>query len=402
MITSPWRADFPILSQTVHGQRWAYLDHAATAQKPQAVLDRMMQFYQHDYANTHRGAHAVSERATGLFEQARTRLAEFIHADDASEVVWVRGATEGVNLVASVISHDWQAGDEIIITQMEHHANWLPWQHLAASKGLKLRVIGLTDDFQLDWPQGQTLFNKRTKLLAISHMSNVFGAVNDLEPWTDLAHSFDAAVLVDGAQSILHQPVDVQALGCDFFVFSSHKLYGPTGIGVVYGKAKWWDRLPPYQVGGAMMQSISPDKIDWQPPPLKFEAGTPAIAQAVGLHAAVDYIEAIGFDKIMAHEQQLMDYVLAQLEQINVKVWGPKQGQTGVIAFSLDQIHAQDVAMVLDRQGVAIRAGHHCAMPLIESMGQTSIARASFGLYTDQEDLDQWLTGLDVVRSMFA
>lgn len=399
--------DFPILSRTVHDRPLVYLDNAATTQKPLCVLDAMRDEYLNVNANVHRGVHWLSQQATDLYEQARETVRKFINAGSTSEVVFTRGTTEGINLVASSFCDAcMSAGDEVIVSVMEHHSNIVPWQLQAQRYGIKLKVIPMTDDGQLDLEAYARLFNERTRLVSVTHVSNVLGTVNPVRDMIRMAHEHNVPVLVDGAQSTPHFSVDVQALDCDFFVFSGHKVYGPTGIGVLYGKEAWLDRLPPYQGGGEMIDRVSFEQTTFERPPLKFEAGTPDYVAAHGLAVALNYVTAIGMENIAAHERELTRYALEKLRSIeNIKIYGhgagAKDAGDAVISFNVGDIHHMDLGTLLDRLGIAVRTGHHCAQPLMDRLGVLGTVRASFALYNTRDDVDTLVAGIARVSKMF-
>lgn len=396
------RSDFPLLAREVNGQPLAYLDSAASAQKPQSVIDRELDFYRHGYAAVHRGIHTLSAEATQQMEAVREQVARFIHAGSAEEIVFVKGATEGINLVANSFGrHLLTAGDSIIITEMEHHANIVPWQMLAQERGITLRVWPLQPDGTLDLAQLPGLIDASTKLLAITQVSNVLGTVNPLSEIVPVAKAAGLKVLVDGAQAVMHQRVDVQALDCDFYVFSGHKLYGPSGIGILYGKQALLEQMPPWEGGGAMIQRVSLTQgTTFAAPPWRFEAGSPNTAGMMGLGAAIDYVEALGLENIHDYEQSLMRYALDELQQVpTLKIYGPAQ-RAGVIAFNLGEHHAYDVGSFLDQYGIAIRTGHHCAMPLMEFYQVPSMCRASLALYNTRQEVDRLVAGLQRIHSL--
>jgi len=396
------RAQFPILSRTVHGKPLVYLDSAASAQKPDAVLDAMMGLARTSYANVHRGLHTLANETTELYEKARETIARFINAD-VGEIVYTKSATEAVNLVADTFGRSLKAGDEIIASEMEHHANIVPWHFLRERYGVVLKFIPVLDDGRLDMEAYKGLLSEKTKMVAVTHMSNVLGTVNDVAEIVRLAHAAGAPVLLDGCQGIVHTKVDVKALDVDFYVFSGHKLYGPTGIGVLYGKAERLAALPPYQGGGEMIGSVSLDKITYADPPHRFEAGTPAILEAVGLGAAIEWLNGIDRDAALAHEHALYERVAQRLEGVNgVRILGTAPGKGAVMSFVVEGAHAHDVAQVLDRYGVAVRAGTHCAEPLMKRFGLTSSARASFALYNTPAEADAFVDALDKARSFFS
>ncbi|MGC8527638.1 aminotransferase class V-fold PLP-dependent enzyme [Acidiphilium sp.] len=397
------RADFPILSQTVHGKKLVFLDSGASAQKPRAVIDAMVRSMETRYANVHRGLHWLSERASDDYEAARDKVAAFLNAA-REEIVFVRNATEGINLVAATFGRSaLRPGDAVVVSEMEHHANLVPWQMLRDSHGIELRIAKITDAGELDFADLERQFaDGRVRLLAITHMSNVLGTYTPVERLAAFAHERGARLLLDGAQAVVHRAVDVRAINADFYVFSGHKLYGPSGIGVLFGKRELLDAMPPFLGGGDMIRSVSYEKSTWAEPPYRFEAGTPAIVEAVGLAAAIDYVNAIGFPAIAAHERALTDHALATLDAIDgIHVVGRAQDRGGVVAFTMDGVHAHDVATLLDKQGIAVRAGHHCAEPLTRRLGLDSTARATFGVYTTMEEIDALAAGLRRVQQVF-
>ncbi|MFN3076082.1 MAG: cysteine desulfurase [Alphaproteobacteria bacterium] len=398
------RADFPILQRTVHGQPLAFLDSAASAQKPRQVLMAMQKLYENEYANVHRGAYLLSEQATAAYEGARDTVRRFLNARKRQEIIFTRGATESINLVAATFGRAFlQAGDEIIVSGMEHHSNIVPWQMLRDEKGLVLKVIPVADDGSFRYESFEPLLSPRTRMVAITQVSNVLGTVVPVARIAAAAHAVGAKILVDGCQAVTHMTVDVQEINCDFYAFSGHKLYGPTGIGVLYGREALLKAMPPYQTGGDMITSVTFEKTSWAPLPAKFEAGTPAIAEAAGLAAAIDYVNAIGMDRIAAHEQDLLAYATERLSRIpGLTLIGTAPGKTSVLSFVLDGAHPHDIATILDRSGVAIRAGHHCAQPLMERFQVPATARASFALYNTRDDVDALVLGLEKVREIFA
>ena len=397
------RADFPILGQKVYGRPLAFLDSAASAQKPVQVTETIKTFYETEYANVHRGAYWLSERATCRYEGARDKVRAFLNARTAREIVFTRGATESINLVAATWGRAvLQPGDEVILTALEHHSNIVPWQMLAAEKGIVFKVVPVTDEGRFDWDSYETLLSSRTRLVAVAHVSNVLGTILPVRDITACAHTVGAKVLVDGCQAVPHGAVDVREIDCDFYVFSGHKLYGPTGIGVLYGREALLQAMPPYQGGGDMIASVSFEGSTWAAPPQKFEAGTPAIAQAVGLAAAIDYVESLGFDSIAAHETDVMQYASERLAAIRgLRLLGTARPKAGVISFTIEGVHPHDIATVLDREGVAIRAGHHCAQPLMRRFGVPAAARASFGLYNTRAEADALAESLETVQRIF-
>jgi cysteine desulfurase/selenocysteine lyase len=390
------KADFPGLAGD-----WAYLDTAATAQKPQQVIDAIAQAYGPDYATVHRGVYERSATMTMRFEEARATVAHFIGAASADEVVFVRGATEGINLVAQSWGDRLQPGDRVLLSALEHHSNIVPWQMLRERKGIEIDVAPLTDDGRIDEDALESLLTPRTKLVSIAHVSNVLGGVADVARIARSAHAAGALLLVDGCQAAPRLALDVQALGCDFYVFSGHKLYGPTGIGVLWGRADLLDSMPPWQGGGAMIETVSFERTTYAPPPQRFEAGTPHIAGVIGLAAAVDYVEAIGVEAIHAHETALVRAARKALSGINsVRMFGP-ESSAGILSFAVEGVHPHDIGTILDESGVAIRAGHHCAQPLMALLGVPATARASFGVYNDLEDVARLVAGIERVTRIF-
>ena len=396
-------ADFPLLQQMTRGKRLVYLDNSATSQKPQCVIDALNHYYSHDNANIHRGVYELSERATREYEKVRTAVKTFINAAHEHEIIFVPGTTAGINLVAQSFGRSrLKVLDEIIISTMEHHSNIVPWQLLAEQVGANLRVIPINDSGEMDLEAYKKLFNARTKIVAIAHASNALGTINPIKEMVQIAHAHQVPVLVDGAQAFPHMPVDVTDLDCDFYVFSGHKAYGPTGTGVVYGKEKWLEQMPPYQGGGDMIESVTFAKTTYNKLPFKFEAGTPNIAGVIGLGAALAYMQEIGMTTIEQHEQALLKYATEALRAIpGLRIIGTAKHKVGVISFVLDGVHPHDIGTILDDQGVAIRAGHHCAMPVMERFGIPATARASFGVYNTVEDIDALVLGLQEVLRLF-
>ena len=399
------RKDFPILSRTVYDKPLVYFDNAATTQKPLCVLDAMREEYLNVNANVHRGVHWMSQRATDLHEAARETVRKFINAKSVAEIVFTRGTTEGINLVASSFCDEFMhEGDEIIVSVMEHHSNIVPWQLQARKKGLVLKVIPMTDDGVLDMEAYKNLFTEKTKIVSIAHVSNVLGTVNPVKDIVSIAHEHNVPVLVDGAQSTPHFKVDMQDIDCDFFVFSGHKIYGPTGIGVLYGKEEWLDKLPPYQGGGEMIARVSFDGTTFERPPLKFEAGTPDYIATSGLAKALDYVSAIGMDNIEKYEQELTQYALEKLRQIpDMHIYGHPTFNVSdaVISFNVGDIHHMDMGTLLDRLGIAVRTGHHCAQPLMDRLGVLGTVRASFSFYNTREEIDSIFAGIMRISKMF-
>jgi cysteine desulfurase / selenocysteine lyase len=398
------RADFPILDQEVRGRPLVYLDSAATTQKPQSVIDALVRYYTHDNANVHRGVHALSERATQAYEGARERVRRFINARDVKELVFVRGYTEAINLVAQSYGGSRVGpGDEVLITAMEHHSNIVPWQMLCERVGATLKVAPVDGRGELRLEALDALLTERTRLFAVTHVSNALGTVNPVRELVRRAHARGVPVLVDGAQAMQHFRVDVRELDCDFYVLSGHKMFGPTGIGVLYGKASVLESMPPWQGGGDMILTVTMEKTVYNRLPYRFEAGTPDIAGAVGLAAALDYLDGVGLDAIAAHDRELLEYGAGALEQVpGLTLLGRARERSGVLSFVLEDVHAHDVGTILDREGIAIRAGHHCAQPLLACFGVAATARASLALYNTREDVDALVRGLHKVREVFA
>ncbi len=397
------REDFPILSRTVYDKPLVYLDNAATTQKPLCVLDAMRDEYLNVNANVHRGVHYLSQQATDLHEAARETVRCFINADSVNEIVFTRGTTEGLNLVASSFCDEFMhEGDEVIVSVMEHHSNIVPWQLQAAKRGIAIRVIPMNECGDIDMDAYKAMLNERTKLVSIAHVSNVLGTINPVKEITRIAHEHGVPVLVDGAQSTPHFPVDVQDIDCEFFVFSGHKMYGPTGIGVLYGKESWLDRLPPYQGGGEMIESVTFEKTVFEKLPFKFEAGTPDYVATHGLAKAIEYIESIGLDNISAHERELTDYCMQRLSEIDgMRIFGTSSHKDAVVSFLVRDIHHLDMGTLLDRLGIAVRTGHHCAQPLMDRLGIQGTVRASFALYNTKEEIDILANGIARVSQMF-
>lgn len=396
------RKDFPELALTVNGRPNTYLDTAASALKPEAVVEKMMSFYRMHYSNVHRGAYYLSEQATAEYEKARETVARFVNAG-SREIVFTRSATESINLAAASWGmHNLKPGDEILLSEAEHHANLVPWQMVRDQTGCTLNFFAVNDDGSFNPENFYRALTPRTKLVGVAGISNVLGTVFPVKEIAAAAHANGALCLVDACQSVVHQKIDVKDIGCDFLAFSGHKTYGPTGIGVLYGRYELLAAMPPYQTGGDMVKSVTLQHTEFAEPPARFEAGTPAIAEAVGLGAALEYMSRLGMENIAAHEKALMDYALTRLAEIpELKVVGTAPDKGGVIAFALGSIHPQDMAFVLDKEGVAIRTGHHCAEPIVNRMGYTSLARASFGLYTTKEDIDRFVAALNKAKSFF-
>ncbi len=415
------RADFPILSREVYGKPLVYLDNAATTQKPRQVVDALVEEYYNVNANVHRGVHYLSQQATDLHEAARERVRQFINAEKVEEIVFTRGTTESLNLVAATFAEQFmKEGDEVIVSVMEHHSNIVPWQLQASKRGIRLRVIPMTDDGQLQMDEYERLFNERTRIVSVAHVSNVLGTVNPVDEIIRIAHEHDVPVMIDGAQSAPHFRVDVQAMDCDFFAFSGHKMYGPTGVGVLYGKERWLEQLPPYQGGGEMIDRVTFEHTTFERLPFKFEAGTPDYVATNGLARAIDYLETLGMDNIAAHEQDLTRYAMQRLGEIEgMHIYGTplsamQEGATihdAVISFNIQQpsstpqhpsyIHHLDLGTLLDRLGIAVRTGHHCAQPLMDRLGILGTVRASFALYNTREEVDVLAKGIARVAQMF-
>jgi cysteine desulfurase/selenocysteine lyase len=398
------RGDFPILRQKVRGKPLVYLDNAATSQKPQTVINAITRYYERDNANIHRGVHFLSEHATEEHDAARSAIQHFINAAHSKEIIFVRGATEAINLVAQAYGRAHVGpGDEILITAMEHHSNIVPWQMLCEEKGAKLRVAPISDSGELLLDDFANLLGSHTKLVAVTHVSNALGSITPIRRIIELAHERNIPVLVDGAQAVPHLKVDVQALDCDFYAFSGHKVYGPTGIGVLYGKAAQLDAMPPYQSGGDMIASVTFEKTLFNKLPFKFEAGTPDISGAIGLGAAIRYLDGLGIDNIAAHEHALLEYATAKVSAIpGVRLVGTAKEKAGVLSFVMEDIHPHDIGTILDQEGIAIRTGHHCSQPVMQRFEIPATARASFGLYNTREEVDALVKGIERVREVFA
>ncbi len=396
------RRQFPFFQPHPEMRSLIYLDNAATTQKPYSVLDALTNFYAHHNANVHRGAYGVGAKASELFEAARERVAQFINAREPAEIIFTRGTTESINLVAASWGSTLREGDEIIVSEMEHHANILPWIQIARAKGARIVVWRITDDGRLDLEELRRLLTERTRMVAVVHISNVLGTINPVADICRVAHEAGALCLVDAAQSAAHLPLDVQQIDCDFLAFSAHKAYGPTGIGVLYGRRALLESMPPYQTGGGMIRRVSWDEVTWADIPARFEAGTPAIAEAVGLHAALDFIDSIGRERIAAQEHALTQYTLQRLQEVpGLRLYGPQPDRAGIFAFTLEDIHPHDIATVLDSRDIAIRSGHHCAHPLGDRLGVPATARASLAVYNDTDHIDALIEGLYYVRQVF-
>ena len=398
------RKDFPILHQLVNGKPLVYLDNGATSQKPQCVIDALVRYYTTDNANVHRGVHTLSQRATDDYENARSKIRGFLNAASDREIIYTRGTTESINLVAQTFGkQNIGPGDEIIVSNMEHHSNIVPWQILCEEKGSKLRVVPIDDSGELLVDEFEAMLGPRTKLVSITHVSNALGTIVPVDRIVELAHAHGVPVLLDGAQAVPHMRVDVRSLDCDFYVFSGHKLFGPTGIGVLYGKAELLESMSPYQGGGEMIKSVTFEKTLYADLPYKFEAGTPNIAGAIGLGEAIDYVEALGFDRIMAHEQELLDYGSRALSSIEgVHIIGTAAHKSGILSFIMDGVHPHDIGTILDAEGIAVRTGHHCAQPVMDRFQIPATARASMAMYNTKEDIDALVLGIDRVIEVFS
>jgi cysteine desulfurase/selenocysteine lyase len=396
------RRDFPILAQEINGHRLAFLDSAASSQRPQCVIDTIRHYYERDHANVHRGVHTLSHRATESYEGAREKVRKFINAASTREIVFTRGTTESINLLAASFGQSIVSGDEIVISHLEHHSNIVPWQILCERTGAKLKVVPINEHGEIILDDYLALLGPRTRLVAMTHVSNALGTINPVERIIAAAKERGIPVLIDGAQAVPHQAVDVAALDCDFYAFSGHKMFGPTGIGVLYAREQWLERLPPYQGGGDMILTVSFEGTTYNDLPYKFEAGTPNIAGAIGLGAAIDYILDIGMNRIQAHETELLDYATRAISEIEgIQLIGTAEHKAGVLSFNVAGIHPHDLGTVLDHQGVAIRTGHHCAMPVMDFFGIAGTARASLAVYNCRQDIDQLIDGLSVAIRMF-
>jgi cysteine desulfurase / selenocysteine lyase len=397
------RRDFPILKQRVHGKPLVYLDNGATSQKPQVVIDTLERYYKSENSNIHRGVHYLSELATSRYEAAREKIRQFLNAESGHEIVFVRGTTEAINLVAQSYGRTFlKAGDEIVISAMEHHSNIVPWQILCGQTGARLRVVPINHDGEFVLDEYRRLLNDNTKLVSVTHVSNALGSIVPVKEAVRLAHERGVPVLLDGAQAVPHFKVDVQDIGCDFYAFSGHKVFGPTGVGVLYGKSELLEAMPPYQGGGDMISLVTFEKTHYNVLPYKFEAGTPNIAGGIGLGAAIDYLNGLNWEAVCAHEHDLLAYATEALSAIEtIKIIGTAKNKAGVLSFVFDHIHAHDVGTILDQEGVAIRAGHHCAMPVMQRFGVPATARASFAFYNNREDIDALTRGIHRVLKVF-
>ena len=398
------RRDFPILNQKVRGKALVYLDNAATSQKPQPVIDAIARYYQSGNANIHRGVHFLSEHATGEHEAAREAVRQFINAARTEELIFVRGTTEGINLVAQTYGRAHVgAGDEVLVSAMEHHSNIVPWQILCEQQGAKLRVIPINDQGELLLDEFEKLIGPRTKIVAVAHVSNALGTVNPIRDIVKIAHTHNVPVVVDGAQAVPHIKVDVQDLDCDFYAFSGHKMYGPMGIGVLYGKYKLLEAMPPYQGGGDMIRSVTFEKTQYNTLPYKFEAGTPDVAGAIGLGAAIKYLNSVGLENVAAHEHELLEYATGALSKLpGIRVIGNAKEKAAVLSFVMDGVHPHDIGTILDQEGIAVRTGHHCAQPIMQRFGIPATVRASFGLYNTKAEVDELVAGIKKVQEVFA
>ena len=397
------RKDFPILDRDIYNHKLVYLDNAATTQKPKQVVEAMTEEYYNVNANVHRGVHYLSQKATDLHEEAREKVRGFINAKSTSEIIFTRGTTESMNLIASSFCEEFmKEGDEVIVSVMEHHSNIVPWQLQAARKGISLRVVPIDDKGEIIIEEYKKLFNEKTKIVSIAHVSNVLGTVNPIKEMIEIAHSHGVPFMVDGAQSAPHFAINVQDLDCDFFAFSGHKMYGPTGVGVLYGKESWLDRLPPYQGGGEMIESVSFEKTTFERLPFKFEAGTPDYIATHGLATAIDYIKALGIDNINKYERELTEYAMKRMREIEeIRIFGEAENKDAVVSFLVGDIHHLDMGTLLDRLGIAVRTGHHCAQPLMTRLGIQGTVRASFALYNTTEEIDMLIDGIKRVSKMF-
>ncbi|MCK5856119.1 MAG: cysteine desulfurase [Bacteroidales bacterium] len=397
------RSEFPALHQMVHDSPLVYFDNGATTQKPDVVIERVQHYYENENSNIHRGVHYLSQEATSRHEEARVIIQKFINAADSKEIIFTKGTTESINLVASSFSKKFiSEGDEIIVTEMEHHANIVPWQQVCEEKGAHLKVVAVLEDGSLDMESYKMLLSDRTKIIAVTHISNVTGVINPIKEIIELAHGQNIPVLIDGAQGVSHTKVDVQELDCDFYVFSGHKLFAPMGIGVLYGKESWLEKLPPYQTGGEMIKNVSFERTTFNELPFKFEAGTPNVGGALGLAAAIEYITAIGIEDIEAHEKELLDYGTQQLSKIeNLRIIGTSDNKASVISFIFEDIHHYDAGTILDQLGIAVRTGNHCAQPLMKRFGLSGTIRAAFAFYNTKEEIDKLVSSINRVRKMF-
>jgi len=397
------RKDFPVLDQKVNDQPLVYLDNGASSQMPVQVADRIDHYHRHEHSNVHRGIHTLSQKATDAYEQTRKKVRDFIGADSENEIIYTTGTTDSINLVANSFGKLYfKEGDQIILSEMEHHANIVPWQMIAEQTGAEIKVIPVDDNGDLDMKTYKSLLSEKTKMVAVVHVSNALGTVNPVKEITDLAHNSGAAVLVDGAQAVPHQPVDVQEIGCDFYAFSAHKMCGPTGFGILYGKKEYLDAMPPYRGGGDMIDKVSFEETTYNIAPFKFEAGTPPIAAGIGLGAAIDYLENIGMDVIAEKEAELVEYAVEELQKIDgLRMIGTPRTRASVASFVFDEIHASDMGTILDKRGIAVRTGHHCAQPILRRFNVPATTRASLSFYNTKEDIDRLVDGINYVKSFF-
>ncbi|MGF1669468.1 MAG: cysteine desulfurase [Balneolaceae bacterium] len=397
------RQDFPVLQQTVNGHPLVYLDNAASSQMPDVVADRLDRYHRSEHANVHRGIHTLSQKATDEYELTRRKVQKFINAGSEHEIVYTTGTTDSINLVANSFGRTrFSKGDEIILSTMEHHANIVPWQMIAEETGAVIKVIPVMDNGELDLDEYKNILSAKTRMVAVVHVSNALGTVNPVREITRLAHDYNAAVLIDGAQAIPHQKVDVQEIGCDFYAFSAHKMCGPTGFGILYGRHEFLEEMPPYRGGGDMIDKVTFEETTYNTIPFKFEAGTPPIAAGIGLGTAVDYLNGIGMERIAAREAELVDYALEQLHQIDgLRIIGQSENRASVVSFNLDDIHAHDVGTILDKKGIAIRTGHHCAQPILKRFNVPATARLSLSFYNNKDDVDRFIDGLKYVKEFF-
>ena len=397
------RKDFPVLDQKVNDQPLVYLDNGASSQMPVQVADRIDHYHRHEHSNVHRGIHTLSQKATDAYEETRKKVRDFIGAESENEIIYTTGTTDSINLVANSFGKLYfKEGDQIILSEMEHHANIVPWQMIAEQTGAEIKVIPVDDNGDLDMKAYKSLLNEKTKMVAIVHVSNALGTVNPVKEITDLAHNSGAAVLVDGAQAVPHQPVDVQEIGCDFYAFSAHKMCGPTGFGILYGKKEYLDAMPPYRGGGDMIDKVSFEETTYNVAPFKFEAGTPPIAAGIGLGAAIDYLENIGMDVIAEKEAELVEYAVEELQKIDgLRMIGTPRTRASVASFVFDEIHSSDMGTILDKRGIAVRTGHHCAQPILRRFNVPATTRASLSFYNTKEDIDRLVDGINYVKSFF-
>ncbi len=397
------KKDFPIFCQSMNGKPLVYLDSASSSQKPVCLIDAISHYYRCDYANAHRGIYGLAERSTRAYERTREKIRAFIHAESVENIIFTRGTTEGINLVAQSFGRAFfKENDEVILSVMEHHSNIVPWQLLRDQIGIVLKVIPMSDEGELDLSAYEAYFSSKTRLVSVSHISNVLGTVNPIKKMIAMAHSFKVPVLVDGAGALAHQMIDVQDLDCDFYVCSAHKAYGPTGVGVVYGKTEHLEKMLPYQGGGSMIETVSFEKTTYAQTPQKFEAGTPNLADVVGFYSAIEYMEKIGMNQIMQHEQKLLNDATTRLSELpGIRLLGTAKHKVGIISFVMDAAHSHDIGTVLDHEGIAVRAGHHCAMPLMNRLGVPACVRVSFGVYNTLDDIDALMKGMQLVQEVF-